>query len=93
MMVFLYSCSDSSSSSRNDYYYEENLFGDNQDGDISFRSSKKAVKTTATCDKCSCAGYIGIKHSNGTYEGNCLRTDQWGHTCNHSPKHHGLSEY
>lgn len=48
------------------------------------------VKTSHSCDKCSCDGYHGIKHANGAYEGNCQNTDNWGHKCNHSPEHHGL---
>ena len=56
-------------------------------------SSPSFVKTKAKCDKCSCSGYWGMKHANGTYEGNCRNTDQWGHKCGHSPSHHGLREY
>lgn len=48
------------------------------------------VKTSHSCDKCSCDGYHGIKHANRTYEGNCQNTDNGGHKCNHSPEHHGL---
>ncbi|MDE6271582.1 MAG: hypothetical protein K2M31_01065 [Muribaculaceae bacterium] len=50
------------------------------------------VKTHARCGKsnCSCSGYWGYKHQNGTYEGACSNTDGHGHTCGHSPQSHGL---
>ena len=50
-------------------------------------------KTNAQCDECSCSGYWGTKHDAGTYEGACSNTDQFGHSCGHSPSHHGLREY
>lgn len=53
------------------------------------------VKTNARCKKsnCSCSGYWGYKHGNGTYEGNCSNTDGHGHTCNHGPEQHGLKKW
>lgn len=51
------------------------------------------VKTNARCDKCSCSGYWGYRHGNGTYEGACSNTDGSGHTCRHSPEHHGLRSW
>lgn len=60
----------------------------------SFRSSgRQYVKTNFGCDKCSCSGYWGYKHANGSYEGACSNTDQWGHKCGHSPEHHGLRSW
>lgn len=50
-------------------------------------------KTSYRCDKCSCKGYWGYKHNNGTYEGNCSNRDAGGHTCRHSPQHHGLRKW
>lgn len=55
--------------------------------------SKTFVKTKYSCGKCSCSGYWGYKHSNGTYEGYCSNTDKWGHKCGHSPEAHGLSSW
>lgn len=61
---------------------------------ISFGArTTKFVKTNAMCNECSCSGYWGIKHDSGAYEGDCQNTDQWGHRCGHSPKHHGLKQY
>lgn len=54
---------------------------------------KSFVKTNAKCKKCSCSGYWGYYHSNGTYEGNCSNTDQWGHSCGHGPEAHGLRKW
>lgn len=59
----------------------------------SFRNRPSFVKTKFRCDKCSCSGYWGYRHDNGTYEGNCSNTDSWGHTCGHSPQHHGLQNW
>ena len=55
-------------------------------------ADKKFVKTKNRCTKsnCSCTGYWGYKHLNGTYEGNCSNTDGHGHTCGHGPEKHGL---
>lgn len=58
----------------------------------SFKNTKP-VKTNAKCNKCSCSGYQGIYHTNGTYEGNCSNTDQWGHRCGHGPEAHGLRKW
>lgn len=57
------------------------------------KDSKKFVKTNYRCNKCSCSGYHGYLHQNGTYEGSCQNTDQWGHRCGHSPEHHGLRSW
>lgn len=53
------------------------------------------VKTNARCghSNCSCSGYWGFKHTNGTYEGSCSNSDGWGHTCGHSPSSHGLRNW
>lgn len=51
------------------------------------------VKTRNKCSKCSCSGYWGYKHGNGTYEGNCSNSDGWGHTCGHGPEKHGLRKW
>lgn len=51
------------------------------------------VKTKNKCSKCSCSGYWGYKHANGTYEGNCSNTDKWGYTCKHGPEKHGLRKW
>lgn len=51
------------------------------------------TKTKYRCDKCNCSGYWGYKHGNGTYEGNCSNRDSGGHTCRHSPVHHGLRKW
>lgn len=40
-------------------------------------SSKKFVKTTNKCIKCSCSGYWGYKPHNGNYEGVCSRKLIW----------------
>ncbi|MGI6219274.1 MAG: hypothetical protein ACOYJE_05365 [Bacteroidaceae bacterium] len=58
-------------------------------------SNKKFVKTTNKCQKsnCSCSGYWGYKHLNGTYEGNCSNSDGHGHTCGHGPEKHGLKKW
>lgn len=61
---------------------------------VSFGSSTtRIVQTTASCDACDCSGYKGIKHDAGTYEGDCSHSDGWGHSCGHSPSHHGLRQY
>ncbi|MGM9833733.1 MAG: hypothetical protein ACI31A_08630, partial [Candidatus Limisoma sp.] len=53
------------------------------------------VKTKNKCrnSNCSCSGYWGYKHGNGTYEGNCQNTDGHGHTCGHGPEKHGLRKW
>ena len=51
------------------------------------------VKTKNKCSRCSCSGYWGYKHGNGTYEGNCSNTDSWGYTCGHGPEKHGLRKW
>lgn len=58
-------------------------------------NTKKYVKTKNKCQKsnCSCSGYWGYKHANGTYEGNCQNTDGHGHTCGHGPEKHGLKKW
>lgn len=58
-------------------------------------TSKKFVKTGNRCNKsnCSCSGYWGYKHQNGTYEGSCSNTDGHGHTCGHGPEKHGLRKW
>lgn len=54
-------------------------------------------KTSNKCRTCKggngCSGYWGIYHTNGTYEGRCSNSDGWGHTCGHSPEHHGLKSW
>lgn len=50
-------------------------------------------KTKNKCTKCSCSGYWGYKHGNGTYEGNCSNSDSWGHACGHGPEKHGLKKW
>lgn len=57
------------------------------------KDHKKFVKTGYRCDKCSCSGYWGYRHDNGTYEGGCQNTDGHGHRCGHSPEHHGLRSW
>lgn len=56
-------------------------------------SPKKFVKTKNRCTKCSCTGYWGYKHNNGTYEGSCTNRDKHGHTCGHGPDKHGLKKW
>lgn len=58
-------------------------------------STKKFVKTKNRCtnSNCSCSGYWGYKHQNGTYEGACSNTDGHGHTCGHGPEKHGLKKW
>lgn len=58
-------------------------------------NTKKFVKTKNKCTKsnCSCSGYWGYKHQNGTYEGACSNTDGHGHTCGHGPEKHGLKKW
>lgn len=53
------------------------------------------VKTSNKChnSNCSCSGYWGYKHGNGTYEGNCSNSDGYGHTCGHGPEKHGLKKW
>jgi len=60
---------------------------------VEMNASKKFVKTKYGCKKCSCSGYWGYYHTNGTYEGACRHTDQWGHRCGHSPEQHGLKSW
>ena len=57
--------------------------------------TKQFVKTRNRCTKsnCSCSGYWGYKHNNGTYEGTCSNTDGHGHTCGHGPEKHGLRKW
>ena len=55
--------------------------------------TKKFVKTKNKCTKCSCSGYWGYKHQNGTYEGACSNRDCHGYTCGHSPEKHGLKRW
>ena len=55
--------------------------------------TKKFVKTKNKCSTCSCSGYWGYKHDNGTYEGACSNTDKWGHKCGHGPEKHGLKKW
>lgn len=55
--------------------------------------NKTFVKTKNRCQKCSCSGYWGYKHLNGTYEGSCSNSDGHGHTCGHSPEKHGLRSW
>ncbi len=59
----------------------------------SLANTKKFVKTKNKCSKCSCSGYWGYKHDNGTYEGACSNTDKWGHKCGHDPEKHGLKKW
>lgn len=62
--------------------------------EVSFRGSdRKFVKTSYGCNECSCSGYWGYKHTNGTYEGSCSNTDMWGHKCGHGPEKHGLRKW
>lgn len=56
-------------------------------------NTKKFVKTSNKCSKCSCSGYWGYKHQNGTYEGACMNRDKFGHTCGHGPEKHGLRKW
>ncbi len=58
-------------------------------------NTKRFVKTKNRCTKsnCSCSGYWGYKHDNGTYEGACSNTDGHGHTCGHGPEKHGLKKW
>ncbi len=56
-------------------------------------STKKFVKTNYRCSKCSCSGYWGYLHDNGTYEGACSNRDKWGHKCGHGPEKHGLKKW
>lgn len=60
---------------------------------VSSAATKKFVKTKNKCSKCSCSGYWGYKHQNGTYEGACSNTDSHGHTCGHGPEKHGLRKW
>lgn len=55
--------------------------------------SPRFVKTSYRCNKCGCKGYQGYYHENGTYEGRCSNSDSHGHTCGHSPEHHGLRSW
>jgi len=62
---------------------------------ITFERKNNATfkKTNIKCDKCSCSGYWGYYHTNGTWEGPCQNTDKFGHTCRHSPEQHGLKSF
>lgn len=62
---------------------------------VSTTKTKKFVKTKNKCTKsnCSCSGYWGYKHDNGTYEGTCSNTDGHGHTCGHGPEKHRLKKW
>ena len=75
----------------------ESLFGEDEVEDsynISFQGSdKRYVETHYECKRCSCDGYHGYKHSNGAYEGDCMNTDKWGHSCGCSPEAHGLKRW
>ena len=53
------------------------------------------VKTSYRCKKsnCSCSGYWGYKHGNGTFEGSCSNSDGHRHTCGHGPESHGLRKW
>lgn len=55
--------------------------------------TKTFTKTKNKCTKCSCSGYHGYKHQNGTYEGNSSNTVQYGHKCGHGPEKHGLRKW
>lgn len=55
--------------------------------------NKKFVKTKNKCSKCSCSGYWGYKHLNGTYEGACSNRDRHGYMCGHGPEKHGLRKW
>lgn len=55
--------------------------------------SRTFVRTNARCGRCGCSGYHGYKHLNGTFEGACSNSDGHGHTCRHSPEHHGLRSW
>lgn len=59
------------------------------------QKTKEFVKTRNRCtnSNCSCSGYWGYKHNNGTYEGACSNTDGHGHTCGHGPEKHGLRRW
>ena len=52
-------------------------------------------KTNNRCraSSCSCSGYWGIYHENGSYEGACSNTDGYGHRCGHGPEKHGLKRW
>lgn len=86
--VGYYKCAYCGGSGRNQ---SSNINGSNPS--FGLGNTKKKISTTATCDECSCSGYMGIKHNSGAYEGNCCNTDQGGHRCGHSPRHHGLKQY
>lgn len=68
-------------------------FGVNAFSETTEVSSVTFTKTKNKCTKCSCSGYHGYKHQNGTYEGNCSNTDQYGHKCGHGPEKHGLKKW
>ncbi len=61
----------------------------------SSKPTTRFVKTSNRCShsNCSCSGYWGLKHDNGTYEGACSNTDGHGHTCGHGPEKHGLRRW
>ena len=70
-----------------------NLSTQSLSNSASGNASRKFVKTKNRCSKCSCSGYWGYKHQNGTYEGNCSNTDKYGHKCGHGPEKHGLRKW
>lgn len=72
------------------YYIANRFWGSMNETTFSQSPIKSFKKTKNKCDNCSCSGYWGIKYNNGTYEGNCTNTDNFGHRCGHDPKHHGL---
>lgn len=63
--------------------------------EVSNPRSRTFVKTGYRCGNgnCSCSGYWGYKHYNGTFEGNCSNSDGHGHTCGHGPEKHGLRRW
>lgn len=89
--------SDNESEIITESYYEsdyDDSYSFGYSNDISFKGSGKTfVRTKYGCDDCSCSGYWGYKHTNGTYEGACSNTDMWGHKCGHGPEKHGLSKW
>ena len=89
--------SEKESKIKTDSYYKNDFddsYSEEYQSDISFKGSGKTfVKTSYECNECSCSGYWGYKHSNGTYEGSCSNTDIWGHKCGHGPEKHGLRKW
>ena len=66
--------------------------GERTKGDTEI-SSSTFKKTKRKCSKCSCSGYWGYYHTNGTYEGKCSNHDNYGYTCRHDAKAHGLRNW